>query len=96
MNLVKIYGTSMVNLLKALASPDKVCKEIAMCFGDEEQSGFVSMEEINTTERTKRQVGGNQCTFGPAFWCASKANADKCGSSKFCEEKHWSNGVPPA
>lgn len=84
MNLVKIYGTSMVNLLKALASPGKVCKEIAMCFGDEEESGFVSMEEINTTERIKRQVGKNECTYGPSHWCASKANAENCGVCIFC------------
>lgn len=69
----------MVNLLKALASPGNVCKEIAMCFGDEEESGFVSMEEINPTERIKRQVGTNKCTYGPAHWCKSKANADSCG-----------------
>ncbi|EFX76967.1 hypothetical protein DAPPUDRAFT_321847 [Daphnia pulex] len=24
-------------------------------------------------------VGGNRCTFGPAFWCASPQNAQLCG-----------------
>nr|CAH0098135.1 unnamed protein product [Daphnia galeata] len=24
-------------------------------------------------------VGGNRCTFGPAFWCASPQNAKLCG-----------------
>lgn len=81
MSLVKIYGTSMINLLKALATPGTVCKEIAMCFGDDEQSGFVSMEEVNPTERIKREllVGKNPCTHGPGYWCTSKATADECG-----------------
>ena len=24
-------------------------------------------------------VGGNPCTWGPSYWCASTANAEKCG-----------------
>lgn len=80
----------MVNLLKALATPGKVCKEIAMCFGeDEEQTGFVSMEEegiqINPAQRLKRMlVGANKCTYGPSYWCAKKANADECAVCTCC------------
>lgn len=25
-------------------------------------------------------VGGNKCTWGPGFWCASEENANQCGA----------------
>jgi saposin len=49
-DLVSIYGQSMINLLKALAQPEKVCVEIGMCYTDEHRS-FVMFEEERSMKR---------------------------------------------
>jgi saposin len=44
-NLVEIYGPSILNLLKSLTQPDKVCIEIAMCHPSN-MSGFIKLEDM--------------------------------------------------
>lgn len=44
-NLVEIYGPSILNLLKSVTQPDKVCIEIAMCHPSN-MSGFIKLEDI--------------------------------------------------
>ncbi|KAI9558838.1 hypothetical protein GHT06_015627 [Daphnia sinensis] len=36
-------------------------------------------------------LGSNPCTFGPAFWCASLANAQRCGDGAVahCNRVGW-------
>lgn len=34
---------------------------------------------IPTTFRNESLIGNNKCTWGPAYWCASRENAQECG-----------------
>lgn len=38
---------------------------------------------------TERQLGENDCTWGPRHWCSDKAIAARCKSTEYCEESGW-------
>ncbi|KAJ3665487.1 hypothetical protein Zmor_000980 [Zophobas morio] len=52
-------------------------------------------ESRPTPEGSRRKrsnlVGGEKCTWGPSYWCASNENAEKCGAGakQHCQEKVW-------
>ncbi|KAF2878925.1 hypothetical protein ILUMI_27249 [Ignelater luminosus] len=36
-------------------------------------------------------VGGNNCTWGPEFWCEDLANAQLCKAVDYCNQHGWKN-----
>jgi len=36
-------------------------------------------------------LGNNECTWGPAYWCASRENAEKCKAVDHCKRTVWKN-----
>lgn len=35
--------------------------------------------DVNLADERPLLVGSNKCTWGPAYWCDSAANAKECG-----------------
>uniref|UniRef100_A0A8D8AVK0 Prosaposin n=1 Tax=Culex pipiens TaxID=7175 RepID=A0A8D8AVK0_CULPI len=87
--MVKVYGISMVRQLENFVEREQVCVNMGMCSSP---SGYVRFEdevaEVDHVEKKHAyQVGAKECTWGPAHWCSSEENAQKCNASKFCSEK---------
>jgi hypothetical protein len=34
-------------------------------------------------------LGENECSWGPAYWCASRENADRCKAVEHCKKNVW-------
>jgi len=44
---------------------------------------------------TKLRFGGNQCEYGPSFWCENLLQAKQCGAEGFCIENEWNKPSKP-
>lgn len=81
--LVSEYGAQIVQLIAQYADPKEICQSIGLC----------SMQEL-TNEIVPVKVhllGDKECTYGPAYWCASKENAAKCKAEAHCMKHVWGN-----
>ncbi|XP_076272653.1 prosaposin-like [Rhynchophorus ferrugineus] len=38
-------------------------------------------------------LGAKKCTWGPAYWCDSKENAEECGAVEHCQSKVWNKST---
>lgn len=81
--MVKVYGVSMVRQLENFVEREQVCVNMGMCSSP---SGYVRFEdevaEVDHAEKKHAyQVGAKECTWGPAHWCSSEENAQKCNVS---------------
>ncbi|XP_053206950.1 prosaposin-like [Panonychus citri] len=73
------------------------CIDIADAFGKhfEKMIGFDSAEKICKTvdlcytSAHSHLLGGQKCSFGPSYWCNTKAHADACKAVDFCRKKVW-------
>jgi len=45
-------------------------------------------EEIIVPKKAPK-LGQNECTWGPAYWCASSDNAVKCNAVDHCKKNVW-------
>ncbi|XP_058821417.1 uncharacterized protein LOC131683436 isoform X2 [Topomyia yanbarensis] len=87
--MVSVYGISMVRQLQHYVEREQVCVNMGMC---SKPTGYVKFEdEVEMVDHVEKKhaylVGAQECTWGPAHWCASDENAQKCNASKFCSEK---------
>jgi len=99
-NLVKEYGDLIIHYLTTFASPKEVCTLIGVC-GGKKNTLLQSLIEVKGQEDLKGgqeevevakkapMLGQNECTWGPAYWCASRENADKCNAVDHCKRKVW-------
>ncbi|KAK7082394.1 hypothetical protein SK128_021438, partial [Halocaridina rubra] len=62
-SMIEVYGPYLVNLLAELGDPDKVCQAVKLCA----QEGGEN-----------KLLGGEKCTWGPAYWCQTKLHAKAC------------------
>ncbi|CAD5122092.1 DgyrCDS10542 [Dimorphilus gyrociliatus] len=75
-SLVQQYGPLIIHLLAAEMAPQQICTAIGLC--------------TSSTQKTAQHLlGTDECTFGPAFWCASMENAKKCNTITHCQENGW-------
>jgi len=89
MNMVNVYGISMIEQLKEYPESHNVCAEIGMCYRDQ-KTGFVQMKEVNepkVIKKTQTLVGDNECTWGPSHFCGNEEIAKKCGATDYCKRK---------
>lgn len=87
--MVEVYGVSMVHQLQKYVEREHVCVNMGMCSNP---TGYVNFEhEIAQVDHVKKEtsylVGLDECTWGPAHWCATEENAHKCNASQFCKNK---------
>lgn len=89
--MVEVYGVSMVRQLQKYVEKEQVCVNMGMC-SNLDLDGYVKLEEeVPQEDPVKKEeahlVGLNECTWGPAHWCANEDNAQKCKASQFCATK---------
>jgi len=84
--IIEQYGPAIVQLLAQFADPKEVCQSIGLC---SQSSKPVPIEEIKPAKANL--VGVSECTYGPAFWCASQENAVKCKATEHCKKHVWDN-----
>ena len=41
------------------------------------------------TNVSRQLLGGDLCTRGPSYWCASHSNALACRAVDYCNKKYW-------
>lgn len=87
--MVEVYGVSMVRQLQNYVEKEQVCVNMGMCSSP---TGYVKFEdEVAKVDHVKKEkahlVGLDECTFGPAYWCATEENAQNCKASQFCAKK---------
>lgn len=84
--IVDTYLPLLVKLIPQFADPREVCTEIGLCGNTSKK---VVMEKIVPAK--PMLVGVNECTYGPAYWCASVENARKCQAEAHCQRHVWNN-----
>lgn len=52
---------------------------------------YPSIQNGDVCKPAEKPLGSNKCTYGPSYWCASKANAAGCGfkpaeCAKYCKD----------
>ncbi|ESO85794.1 hypothetical protein LOTGIDRAFT_221240 [Lottia gigantea] len=81
--IVESYSPYILQLLSELVDPKQICERLSLC---------PKPSRKNSPLRFKPHlVGERKCTFGPAYWCASKDNAKECGTTAHCEKHVWNN-----
>jgi len=96
-DIVQQYGLLIIHYISTMASPEKVCTLVGVCTQRSAalkmatllpaRQGEVKEEEIVT--KKVPLLGQNECTWGPAYWCASRENADKCNAVDHCKRTVW-------
>jgi saposin len=75
--IIDKYGNDIVRYILGKYSPKQICTFLKLC------------TEREHTTTIPRLLGSNKCTYGPAYWCASPENADKCGATSHCKKYVW-------
>jgi saposin len=45
--------------------------------------------EVKEVKEKVQLLGEKECSWGPAYWCASRENADKCKAVDHCKKNVW-------
>ncbi|EFN88386.1 prosaposin [Harpegnathos saltator] len=80
--MVKIYGPSIIHMLKNHVNSEKICDEVALCIRDE-----YAMVSLNVSSRVSRSINEKKCTWGKSFICKDKNLAEFCNVTKMCEDE---------
>lgn len=78
--MVEVYGVSMVRQLQKYVEKEQVCVNMGLCSNP---TGYVKFEdEVAQVDHVEKEqahlVGLDECTWGPAHWCATEESAQKC------------------
>ncbi|XP_033111182.1 uncharacterized protein LOC117112217 [Anneissia japonica] len=46
-------------------------------------------QKLKLCQSSNKMLGENECTFGPAYWCDSMENAQKCNAVVHCKNHVW-------
>ncbi|XP_074648494.1 prosaposin-like isoform X2 [Tubulanus polymorphus] len=78
-DMIEQYGPFIIQKLdQQLINPADVCAEIRLCTAAKKPTiGLVHL------------LGGEKCTYGPAYWCASVQNAKRCQAMEHCQTHVW-------
>jgi saposin len=86
-HIVDEYGPSIINFIATKYSPKEVCTLVKLCSG---ANGAKSVRMLDVERPvSSRLVGTNECSYGPAYWCASQQNAEHCGAVDHCKRYVW-------
>lgn len=84
--IVETYGPLIVQLISQFADPNEVCTAVGLC------GNTTKVVQMSKIQPAKAQLlGVNECTYGPAFWCLSRENAEKCKAVAHCTKHVWKN-----
>jgi saposin len=72
-NFIQLYGGTLIKLLVSDITPQEVCGILKLC-----------QQRV-----TQPLLGAKECTWGPAYWCATKENAAKCKAEEHCQKYVW-------
>jgi len=91
--MVKQYGPLIIHYISTLASPQEVCKLVGLCENKSESNKADAHpeQEVQVVKGDIPMLGNNECTWGPAYWCASRENAEKCKAVDHCKRTVWKN-----
>ncbi|XP_061168001.1 uncharacterized protein LOC133176955 [Saccostrea echinata] len=98
--LVAQYGPVIAQLISQLIDPKKICEEIKLCPSKSHMKQspiYHLMKKLKPAPKDTKLyfkskqhlLGEKECTFGPAYWCASPENAKKCQAEEHCRTKVW-------
>ncbi|KAL4240157.1 hypothetical protein ACF0H5_000951 [Mactra antiquata] len=84
----EVYMKRIIDMISQGLTPQQICVAIGICAGTENTSND---KEDNTLffKPHHKLVGGSKCTYGPAYWCASKENAQECNAIEHCMNHVW-------
>merc|ERR1711976_369655 len=83
-NIVETYGPAIIQLIAQYADPEEICQALKLC-----KQTRVEMVQLQPSKA--HLLGENECSYGPAFWCASQANAQRCKAVDHCKKHVWKN-----
>eukprot|EP00052_Salpingoeca_macrocollata_P033613 m.8978 g.8978 ORF g.8978 m.8978 type:complete len:171 (+) comp5345_c0_seq1:2-514(+) len=58
--------------------------------------GLLAAKASASASASATKVGVNKCTYGPAYWCASVANANECSALAHCQSMGMLQDTTPA
>merc|ERR1712048_22175 len=50
---------------------------------------------VGLSYQTKLRFGGNQCEYGPSFWCENIRNSNQCDATNYCVKNEWNAPTSP-
>lgn len=77
--IVDTYGPYLLSEMGEMMDKTKVCQTVHLC---KPPPGHVQL------------LGGQKCTWGPTYWCASQQHADACNALSHCQTKVWMKSAP--
>ncbi|KAK3891987.1 hypothetical protein Pcinc_004153 [Petrolisthes cinctipes] len=77
-NIVEVYGPYLVNLLRELMAPDRVCQGVGLC----------------PKATNEPLLGAEKCTWGPSYWCQTQLHAAACKATMHCRQTVWLDSTP--
>lgn len=96
---VKMYVPYILEMLKEDINSSLICMKIGACNSTDTVSIVKQAAQIQATKSKDdgrlyfkphgQLLGKNECTYGPAFWCASMENAKRCNARQHCELYVW-------
>lgn len=89
--MVKIYGQSIINLIRNHDNPKMICNKMALCSSNDYlalslQSPRMRRSYINDIKR---------CTWGSMFVCSNLEVATQCRVVEYCKENVWKGEYQP-
>jgi saposin len=88
-DLIEEYGAQIVHFIASKYSPKEICTLLRLCTS---VNAAESVRMVNLERPVSaRRVGTSQCSYGPAYWCASQKNAEQCGAVDHCKRYVWKN-----
>jgi saposin len=90
--IVEQYGPMIIHYISVLESPKQLCTLIGLC--DAKKSNKIpELKPGDVEEKEVKQkvpiTGENECSWGPAYWCATRENAERCNAVDHCKTKVW-------
>lgn len=89
--------SSLKPSVEEICGDDAECSEFMFNFADffhqddTNTDALIACSELDVCMIPGRVqlLGATKCTYGPSYWCLSKAHADACKTTSFCEQTHW-------
>ncbi|XP_068632448.1 uncharacterized protein Sap-r isoform X2 [Battus philenor] len=82
-------------LLSSDASPETMCRVVAMCNSDKmENIMAMNKKKTMTPKSTADKYGGkllgsSRCTWGPSYWCSNFSTGRECKATHHCVSRVW-------
>lgn len=82
--IIETYGKTIIDMIISQSTPEEICTAIGLCTQKAPLEAIIKPQAM-------LPLGMNPCTYGPSYWCASRANAESCKTVAHCEKHGWLN-----